>query len=544
MNLRYPNYFSVFCESQVFETKEHTASFDDVKGTICTTNGETFRVSLFAKETAIKYLRLRWNFSQSEKRNDIVKVYGDVWERSYGDIAWRGIVPERCMPWVCAVSNGSDQDPNTSGRFTECFGVKTCPGAMCFWQYDANGITLWLDVRCGGEGVILGGKTLEVCEIVFGEYRDISAFSALKKYYSLLCDAPLKADNKIYGSNNWNYAYGKTSHEDIIKDTELLTELCSSNAERPYMVIDAGWEKINLSAPWGEFREGKFYNMQALASEISARDVRPGIWVRPLRDVQNVVFPEGSPQRCAWDGQYLDPSHPDTLTYVKNTMRMFCDWGYKLIKHDFSAFDTIGYWGFERNTEFASDGWHFYDRSKTTAEVFVGLNKAIYEATKGKAIVLGCNVIGHLAAGMVHLNRTGDDTSGKDWERVRKYGINTLAFRMLHHKNFYECDVDCIGIMGLIDWKLNSKWLDAVAHSGTPMFVSPNPKVINEIEKADIKIAYKVNAIQGDELIPLDWMENVCPEKWLLNGNPVTYDWYPENGTESFVPKLVFTERV
>jgi alpha-galactosidase len=543
MELRYPDYFSVFCESRAFETKEHTASFDDVKGAVCTTSGETLCISLFAKETAIKYLRLRWNFTEGEKRNDLVKVYGDVWERSYGDIEWRGIVPERYMPWVCAVSNGSDQDPNVSGRFTECFGVKTCPAAMCFWQYDANGITLWLDVRCGGEGVILGGRTLDVCEIVFGEYRDTSAFSALKKYYSLLCDAPLKTDHKIYGSNNWYYAYGKTSHEDIIKDTELLAELCKGNTEKPYMVIDAGWEKNKHSAPWGEFREGKFYDMQKLASEMSAKGVRPGIWTRPLRDVHNVVFPKDAPQRCVWDGQYLDPSHPDTLDYVKNTMSMICDWGYKLIKHDFSTFDTIGYWGFERNAEFAADGWHFYDRSKTTAEVFVDLNKAIYEATKGKAIVLGCNVIGHLAAGMVHLNRTGDDTSGKDWERVRKYGINTLAFRMLHHKNFYESDVDCIGIMGLIDWRLNSRWLDAVAHSGTPMFVSPNPKVVSKTEKADLKIAYKVNAIQEDELIPLDWMENICPEKWLLNGKPVTYDWYPEHGTESFDSQLVFKER-
>ena len=52
------------------------------------------------------------------------------------------------------------------------------------------------------------------------------------------------------------------------------------------------------------------------------------------------------------------------------------------------------------------------------------------------------------------------------------------------------------------------------------MFVSPNPKVVSQTEKADLKIAYKVNAIQEDELIPLDWMENICTEKWLLNGKP------------------------
>ena len=181
MKLRYPDHFSVFCEGRSFETSERTAAFDDVKSDICIANAKALCISLTAKETAVKYLKVRWNFKEKEKRTDIIKVYGDVWERGYGDIEWRGIVPDRYMPWVCAVSNGSDQDTNTSGRFTECFGVKTCPAAMCFWQYDANGITLWLDVRCGGEGVILNGRTIGVCEIVFEEYRDTSAFYALKK---------------------------------------------------------------------------------------------------------------------------------------------------------------------------------------------------------------------------------------------------------------------------------------------------------------------------------------------------------------------------
>ncbi len=543
MKLRYPDFFSIICESERSETNEKTLVLGDVHAYVFMTDKGNLCVNMTAEKTAVKYLRLRWNFNANEKRTDIIKVYGDVWERSYGDIEWRGIVPERYMPWVCAVSNGSDQNPDVSGRFTECFGVKTCPGAMCFWQYDANGITLWLDVRCGGEGVILNGRELRVCEIVFAEYKGVSAFSALKKYYSLLCDAPLKADHKIYGSNDWYYAYGEISREDIIRDTELLADLCKDNSERPYMVIDEGWEKSYHSAPWSEFREGKFENMEALAAEMSAKGVRPGIWIRPLRDAQCVVFPEGAEQRCKRDGQYLDPSHPDTLDYIRKTMSMICDWGYKLIKHDFSTFDAIGYWGFERNAELAADGWSFYDRGKTTAEIFVGLNRAIYEATEGKALVLACNVIGHLAAGLVHLNRTGDDTSGKEWERVRKYGVNTLAFRMLHHKNFYESDVDCIGIMGLIDWSLNRQWLNAVAHSGTPMFVSPDPKAVGETEKADLRSAYRVNSIQEDELIPLDWMENVCPEKWLLNGEPISFDWYPKNGIQSFDPQLVFKDR-
>ena len=37
-------------------------------------------------------------------------------------------------------------------------------------------------------------------------------------------------------------------------------------------------------------------------------------------------------------------------------------------------------------------------------------------------------------------NRTGDDTSGRIWERTRRMGVNTLAFRLPQHNAFYHID--------------------------------------------------------------------------------------------------------
>ena len=50
----------------------------------------------------------------------------------------------------------------------------------------------------------------------------------------------------------------------------------------------------------------------------------------------------------------------------------------------------------------------------------------------------------------MHLNRTGDDTSGRIWERTRRMGVNTLAFRLPQHNTFYHIDADCVGIFGMI----------------------------------------------------------------------------------------------
>lgn len=534
MKIRTPDYVGLYTETgKNYSPFAACITQDDVQ-VVTVLRGEVLHIDLTADSTPVKYIALRWNFTQQEKRTDTVKVYGDVWERSYCNLEWRGIVPDRMMPWVCAVSNGSDQNRNYKGRYTECFGVKVRPNAMCMWQYDPSGVTLWMDVRCGGMGVLLEKRTLSVCDVLFGDYREVSAFTALKDYYKQLCDDPLTVDHKVYGSNNWYYAYGQTSHAEILEDTRLLMESCRDLPNKPYIVLDDGWQKNACDAPWDILREGKFYDMKALSEEMRAMGARPGIWVRPLSDQHYEVTDKNSEMRSRCNDLYLDASHPAVLEYVKKLIGMLCDWGYTLIKHDFSTYDMLGFWGFERQREFAKDGWTFYNRGKTSAEIILDLYRVIYENSKGRALVLGCNVIGHLAAGLVHLNRTGDDTSGREWERTRKYGVNALAFRMLHHEAFFLADADCIGIMGEIDWKMNREWMDAVAHSGTPMFVSPKPNVMSAEEQAELKEAYRINSVQKDVLVPLDWMENVTPENWFLNGEEKHFNWYEETGIQSF----------
>ena len=61
--------------------------------------------------------------------------------------------------------------------------------------------------------------------------------------------------------------------------------------------------------------------------------------------------------------------------------------------------------------------------------------------------------------------------------------------------------------------------------SGTPLFVSYNPKLQDETAFADLAEAFAHSAKQTDEFVPLDWMENTCPEKWLLNGELIEFNW-------------------
>lgn len=535
MKLRKPDLTTVYLDGAVVALGER----DDVRVEY-DLKENAMEVYATSEKAPLRYVRARWNFTAEEKRKEPVKVLGDAWERGYGDLAWDVIRPEKCMPWYIGVSNGTDTNRDFTGRYTECMGVAVQPGTFCFWQYDTAGVTLWMDARNGGVGTILGGRMLHCATVLFAEYRDVSAFDAIKAFCSLMSPSPYLPDHVVYGSNNWYYAYGKSSHEEILSDTRFVKDLCADCENIPYMVIDDGWSPNMTDAPWDRGNE-RFPDMKGLAEEMKKIGVRPGIWVRYLVNGKDgserkITLPEEwYLSRC---DKVLDPSHPEVLAYVAEiTERLTAEWGYTLIKHDFSTFDIFGYWGFEIRDQLACDGWHFHDRTKTTAEIVKEFYKTVKDHANG-AIIIGCNCIGHLCAGLHQLNRTGDDTSGFEWARTRKMGVNTLAFRLAQNNAFFGADADCVGIMGIIPWEQNREWLKALSRSGSALFVSCKPSVPSEAEKEELREAFRYASVEEDTLVPLDWMETVTPCRFLLNGEEITFDWYAPLGTDSFNPKV------
>ena len=478
-------------------------------------NGQTVSVT---SRDSLRFVKLRWNYRIKKQAQFLT----DAWERGYGDLCWRGMSGGRCMPWYFLAA---EQEK------TLCFGVKVRPSAMCFWQADTKGITLFLDLRCGGNGVLLAGRTLKAAEIVCMEGPAGNTFETAREFCRRMCTDPVLPDFPVYGSNNWYYAYGESSDREILSDTDYLLSLTSGVSNPPFMVIDDGWQenhRINEynGGPWKR-GNGKFPDMKALAEKMKENGVRPGIWVRLLLNEDRKIPGEW---RISHNG-CLDPSHPEALRYIREDVERICSWGYQLIKHDFSTFDLFGKWGFETNFQTEASGWNFYDRGKTGAEIVKQLYEEIFRAaSEYHAVIIGCNTIGHLGAGLMHLNRTGDDTSGRMWERTRRMGINTLAFRLPQHGTFYHVDADCVGINGPIPWEKNRQWADVIVQSGTPLFISVKPGILPEHEKEELHQLMQKAARQDSHKIPADWMETDCPEVWIGGGETVVYDWFEEEG--------------
>lgn len=497
---------------------------DAASGVVVTTDGgepDRLRIALRSPRIPLRRIHLRWAVPVPEG----ARLLGDAWERGYGDLEWRGIVPERRMPWYFLVHVG--------GR-THGIGVETGANAVVWWQADQNGVSLWLDVASGGSGVHLGDRTLDAATVRLRVGHDAeSPFEAAIGLCRLLCPAPRLPDHIVYGFNDWYYAYGNSTAASILRDAELLHRLSPNQDNPPYQVIDAGWFHAK-GCNGGPYEEGNadFPDMAGLAAQMTALGVRPGVWIRPLLTTVDVPAAWRLPEsheayRSAKGAVFLDPTVPEVLELVRTDIRRLVDWGYKLIKHDFTTFDLTGRWGFQMGDSLTESGWHFSDRSRTTAEIVRDLYAAIREAA-GDVVLIGCNTIGHLGAGLFELQRTGDDTSGLAWERTRKMGVNTLAFRMPQHNTFFAADADCVGLTEAVPWHLNRQWLDLLAASGTPLFVSADPKAVGPDQEAALKAAFARASLPQPPAEPLDWLDTTCPRRWTLGRESATFHWQEE----------------
>lgn len=471
-------------------------------------------IDISSPNDGISRVALRW----AEGIDEDALVLGDAWERSYGDLRWEHVRPERVLPWYW-LATGADN--RTRGA-----GVRVRPGAWCSWTVDVDGITLWLDVRSGSGPVHLGERTLHAATVVaIAPQADVSAYDAHRGLCAALCSDPIRLASPLVGCNNWYYAYGHDFDADaILRDAAMISRASDGHAVRPYCVIDAGWSEGG-GAPGGPWHAGmgSFRDMSSVADRIRAEGARPGLWFRPLL----TRVPEEIAHDVRLDvGWPLDPSRDDVLERVRGDLRGFRDWGYDLVKHDFSTFDVLGRFLSVPGAEMTTAPWTFADTSRTTAEILVALYRAIRDGA-GDMVVIGCNTVGHLAAGLVEAQRIGDDTSGRQWERTRLMGVNTLAFRLAQHNSFFTVDADCVAATPQTPWEKNSQFLELVAGSGSALFVSIDPRAHDARVDADLRRAVSV-ALDGGVpggVEPLDWQRTTAPRRWRVGSQEQDFDW-------------------
>jgi alpha-galactosidase len=495
--------------------------FNDLRVAV-TQNSAGLLIELEAPSMSLGSVTLTWK----NPRSTASQIMNDHWERTYGDVSWHRPVGTEILPWYFMEYDGQ--------RTTGC-GVMTGAAAFCYWQTDNNGLSLTLDTRTGGEGVRLGDRKLKAAQIVTTESSPgESTFEATRRFVRMMCEKPRMPQQPVYGINDWYFTYGENSEELILKHTELMAPMADGLANRPFSVIDAGWFEVSPLSPkdrsWGrmDVPNTHFGAMDKLAEKMRRAGMRPGLWTRPLcarhDDPKTLILP---PIKGRGETQgVLDPTIPENLERMRSYFALYNTWGYDLVKFDYTTFDLFGKWGFQMLTDrqFTSPNWHMHDTSKTNAEIVLDLYRSIREAA-GDTIIISCNTISHLSAGLFELNRIGDDTSGNEWARTRKMGVNTLAFRGVHHGAFYAADPDCVGLTTKVPWEKNKLWMELVARSGTPLFISAQQEALQTAQKASTRDCFRIAAGEQPLGEPLDWMRNPFPKQWKLQGQTMTFDW-------------------
>ncbi|MGI4886925.1 MAG: hypothetical protein ACRYFR_18360 [Janthinobacterium lividum] len=499
-------------------------AYRDVTVRLTPQAGGGLAVAVQSPTLALHAVQLLWRYAAPAAAT----VLGDAWERTYGDVQFQPPAGARKLPWYLV-----QHDPG-SGR-TACFGVRTGAHTFCYWQVGGGQLQLTLDTESGGVGVRLGARTLAAATVLATTGRPgESAFATARRFCGSMCPAPRLPRQPVYGINDWYFAYGNNSADLILEHTRLLAGLMPAGDNRPFSVIDAGWAAYAPALPgdnsWNDDfsrPNAKFPDMAQLGGEIRQLGMRPGLWTRPLCAAHDTPANRLLPRIAGRDDPkrpVLDPTIAENLERIRHNFATYQAWGYELVKHDFSTYDLLGRWGFEMADGFTAPGWRFHDDTRTTAEVILDLYQAIRDAA-GPAYLIGCNTVGHLAAGLFELSRTGDDTSGLEWDRTRKMGVNTLGFRLVQHNQFFAVDGDCVGLTPKVPWAQNAQWLRLLAGSGAPLFVSAQPAAVGAAQKAALTAAFAQAARPQPVGEPLDWLTTPRPTRWRLDGQTVAFDW-------------------
>ena len=434
-----------------------------------------------------------------------------------GETSWRRVGDGVTVPWYVLIGDGVQ---------TYGFGVKVRPRAMCAWRVSPGKVELLLDLRAGGRPLDLGGRVIEACEVVRCESRPgESAYSTGRRLCAMMCPAPRLPKEPIFGFNDWYAAYGRNTATNFLADAEFVVSLCRGLSVRPYVVMDDGWQRFSPPeverltggfdsgwGPWEESSRSFGMDMRTFCAKIAALGAKPGLWYRPL----------------CMEGRMCDPSDPAVVERVRADIRRFREWGFRFVKADYITHDWCGHFmGFDGEGRLIRDGRAWKDATRTTAEVVGDLYRAMREAAGDDMVILGCNAVNHLCAGLFETSRVGPDTSGREWDQTKRNGVGTVAFRGIENGIFFAADPDCAGLAeaGAIPWEKNRQWIDLLSRSGMPFFISWRRTLADGEVRRTLAEAFRRAAEPKPTAEPLDWFETSAPRRWRTADGEMEYDW-------------------
>jgi len=323
---------------------------------------------------------------------------------------------------------------------------------------------------------------------------------------------------------SWYYYYLGITEEEIIKNTDWLTEHL-----RPYgcewVQIDDGWQGrgdgYGTNRNWFVTCERDFpRGMQWCAKYIRDHGLRPGIWCIPFSQSDDALFqripalfvrtPDGaSPgdrhealeyewmpedeRLVDWPGRYyLDPTGPEGQAYLKRLFTMLCEeWGYDYVKIDAQGGMADFYAQHRRQlADPAQDGTHAYQRGLSVAKEVMGKHRFLLNCGGGWSSVGLCEGI-----------RIGGDV-GMEWSGMQPAISSTLEWLFLNTLAFYT-DPDVVLVREPLPFTMAQAWATFVGITGQLLMASDKMYELPDERVELLRRIFPVADIHPMELYPL-----------------------------------------
>ncbi len=294
------------------------------------------------------------------------------------------------------------------------------------------------------------GSTLISCTTFFplsykGEYfsEQICIFNKIPSTDALY-QMTSNIENKEYehpmGWSTWDYYAFDISDECIKENTEFIcnNEVLAKNLK--YIAIDNGWEQ--LDGDWyenGRLKSG----LKEFCRYVKSKGLNPGIWTAParvytnasnaMRRITDMLVKNKYGDQFLFEGCFvLDPTHPGSEPFLKETFTFLKDCGFNFYKIDFLNYVT--------ESDF------YYDQSAGHYDALRKLIEIIRETVGKDAHIMGCGLPYGTGYGYVDSRRTGLDIH-TFWGHIKKCCEYYLPQWSSHNKLYFN-DLDYLLVRG------------------------------------------------------------------------------------------------
>ena len=341
----------------------------------------------------------------------------------------------------------------------------------------------------------------------------------------------------------WYYYYYRITADEVKLNAKWISENLRDYGAQ-FVQIDDGWQRsANDTRDWTHINKEYFPDgMADVASYIKSVGLIPGIWLAPHGQSNEEVVkqnpgvfllkPDGTSASETWEGKFLvDPSVPETHTYLKNLFTMLCDWGYDYFKIDGQPVVV---------REYNSKVSFMKNPSDDPNELYRQTLESIRQAIGPDRYLLGCWGIPIEGIGIMDGSRTGGDIV-LGWGGFRT-ALSAVMAHYYQHNIAWYVDPDVMVLRSPLTMDQARVWATLQGLTGQALMATDRMMDLSEERVEMLRRIYPAVDIRPLDLFPSERNKRI----WDLKVNHLSrcYDVvgvfnFDEDSTEQMYIKWV-----